>query len=610
MRTSVNTKDIIVGIDLGTTNSSVGYVENGRPCLIPIDGSVLLPSVVGLAPDGTLLVGTAARNQRHVFPLRTVASIKRRMGQTEKVRLGDTEYSPTEISALILRRLKIAAEQHLGGPVTRAVITVPAFFSDAQRTATREAGEMAGFKVERILNEPTAAALCYAEAEGPARTLLVYDLGGGTFDVSIVRTRGEITEVLASHGDTLLGGDDFDRLILTELRQRFAAAGAIDSGDLDSNARAIARLNRAAEAAKIGLSSLTHVQVTEEHLALQGDMPIHLDTELDRPTYESLIDALLHRTLDSAQIALREAKVLARDLDDAILVGGSTRTPAVSALLHELLGRAPRCEIDPDQAVALGAAIQAARIGGQATSRILVDVTPYSFGTSHFGYLDGMPSPDCYAVIIRRNSPLPARQSQVFYTMRPGQEATEVRVFQGESPDALDNLHLGGFMMEGLDPKAGDASPLVFALSLDLNGILHVEVTEKHTGLRREITLENAFRTLDAAEMATARQRIASAMMGPGNDGGEGDEWDDDDDPEAFTPPDPPADLPEADRGAWATAISLLEKADRLRPDLEQADRVEVEDVCTALLSALDDAALGDVRSQSAILADILFYLE
>ena len=596
----MSSSEVVVGIDLGTTNSSIGYMDAGMPRLIAIDGSVLLPSAVGFAVDGTLLVGAAARNQRQVFPERTITSIKRRMGESTPVRLGETEYTPAEISAIILRRLKTAAETHLKRPVTRAVITVPAFFSDAQRTATREAGEMAGFKVERILNEPTAAALCYVEATGPARTLLVYDLGGGTFDVSIVRTQGEITEVLASHGDTHLGGDDFDRLLMDALQRRFTEAHGHSPGD---DARAMARLNRAAESTKIALSGRTHVGVSEEHLLERDGLPLHLDTEIGRREYEDMIESLLRRTVDSVQFALREAKVLARELDDVILVGGSTRTPAVGRLLHDLLGKAPRCEVNPDEAVALGATLQAARLAGVSTSRILVDVTPYSFGTSYFGLLNGRETEDCYQVIVRRNTPLPARQSEVFYTMYPGQDATEVRVYQGEAPDAGDNLFLGGFMMEGLDPEADDQSELVFDLAVDLDGILHVEVTEKHTGLRHEITLENAFRTLDAAEMSAARRRVAEAF---GEDGA-GPDFEL---PAVRALPAAPAGLPEAERGAWATAVSLIEKADRLRPGLAATDRAEVDDALAELVGALEAGATGDVRTLSAALADILFYLE
>jgi molecular chaperone DnaK len=592
--------EVVVGIDLGTTNSSIGYMDAGTPRLIAIEGSVLLPSAVGVAPDGALLVGAAARNQRLVFPERTVTSIKRRMGESARLRLGETEYSPVEISAFILRRLKAAAEAHLKRPVRRAVITVPAFFSDAQRTATREAGEMAGFQVERILNEPTAAALCYVDATGPARTLLVYDLGGGTFDVSIVRTQGEITEVLASHGDTHLGGDDFDRLLADALHRRFTEAHGVSPKD---DARAMARLSRAAEAAKIALSGRVHQPVSEEHLMERDGLPLHLDTEVGRPEYEGMIEALLRRTVDSVQFALREANVLARDLDDVILVGGSTRTPAVGRLLHDLLGKAPRCEVNPDEAVALGATLQAARLAGLSTARILVDVTPYSFGTSYYGVLNGRESDDCYQVIVRRNTPLPARQAEVFYTLYAGQDATEVRVYQGEAPDARDNLFLGGFMMEGLDTDADEDSELVFELAVDLNGILHVEVTEKHTGLRREITLENAFRTLDAAEMSAARQRISDAF-------GDSEDAVVFEAPQARSLPAAPAGLPESERGAWATAVSLVEKADRLLPDLAPTDRAEVEDAIAEIVGALTAGASSDVRTHSAALADILFYLE
>lgn len=585
--------DRVVGIDLGTTNSSIGYVASGRPTLIEIDGSPLMPSAVGLAPDGTLLVGRAARNQRHLYPERTVTSIKRKMGGSAKVRLGEEEYTPVELSAMILRRLKQAGEAALGEPLRRAVITVPAFFTDAQRTATREAGEIAGFTVERILNEPTAAALCYLHSEAEPRTLLVYDLGGGTFDVSIVRSHGDVTEVLASHGDTALGGDDFDAIV----RARFGRALNAD-GVEDTDPRVDARLFRAAEEAKIKLSSETLVRVSEEHLAVKGGLPYHLTTEVDRSEYEELIADLLERTRDSVHTALKEARVLAREIDEVVLVGGATRTPRVAQMLHDILGLAPRQEIDPDQAVALGAAIQAARIGGQATSRILIDVSPYSFGTSYLGLLDGRPSDDCYMIVLRRNQPLPTRQSQLFYTMAPGQPATEVEVFQGEDPVASRNQRLGEFRVEGLDARAPQNSPLVFEFSLDVDGILRVEVTERHTGLKKAITITDAFRTLSDAELEEARTRIAGALGG--------------DSPIevlAEPIPEPPPDLDSAGRKAWVSATSLIEKAERLLPGLDAADYAEVDQLRNALRGALRAGDHEDAKAQAAALSDVLFYL-
>ena len=589
-------RDVIVGIDLGTTNSTIAFVRDGRPHLVDVDGSPLLPSVVGLAPDGRLLVGRAARNQRHLYPERTIGSVKRRMGEDLRVPLGDDRYTPVEVSAIILRRLKAAAEAELGHGVHRAVITVPAYFSDAQRTATREAGEVAGFTVERILHEPTAASLTYVEGTERSGTFLVYDLGGGTFDVSIVRVQGDLTEVLASHGDTRLGGDDFDALLFDLLRRRFEEA---TGADLREDLRARARLTRAAEEAKIALSSQAFVQVTEEHLAEVDGVPRHLDTEVTRADYEDLIEPLLERTADSVATALREASLLARDLDQVILVGGATRTPRVAALLQERTGRAPHLDVDPDKAVALGAALHAARLAGEATGRILVDVTPFSFGTSYFGTLDGWPSNDCYKVILHRNTPLPCRQAELFYTVDVGQDAVDVTIFQGDAEDALDNLQIGRFLVDGLDPKARENSPIVFDLALDLNGILQVTVTEKHTGLRKHVVIEDAFRRLSPEELVAARLRVRAAL------------GDDEDEPTGPSPIGaPPPDLGPEDRAAWAGAVALTEKADRLRADLDGADRDEVDELTEALRDALDAADLDAIRVHSAELADVLFYLE
>lgn len=615
--------DIIVGIDLGTTNSSIGYLRDGKPVLVAIDGSPLMPSVVGFAPDGQMLVGQAARNQRHLYPESTLRSVKRRMGEDVRLPLGDDRsVSPVEASALILKRLKSAVEAELGAPVRRAVITVPAYFSDAQRTATREAGELAGLEVARILNEPTAAAVAYVGAQDVDGTYLVYDLGGGTFDVSIVRMRDDLTEVLASHGDTQLGGDDFDERVVRWLRERFTATGGgAKGGDgLGADLRASARLERAAEGAKIELSSSAFVRIVEEHLLSVEGRPAHLDAELLRSEYEVLIEELLERTLDSVTTALQAASLRVEDIDDVLLVGGSTRTPRVAELLRQRVGRMPRMDIDPDRAVALGATLHAARIAGHATSHILVDVTPFSFGTSHLGHVDGHYSPHAYSVILPRNTPLPCRRSSLFYTVYEGQEAVTVHIFQGESPDARDNILIGEFQVEGLDTTAPDHSPIVFDLSLDLDGILCVRVTEKHTGLEKTVTIDDAFRVLDEEAIAAARARLAE-WMGD-EDGAYDDEDDDDEDGDegdreasgalarARAALEPPADLEPAERTIWSSAVALVEKADRLLPKLADVDAAEVQELASAVEAALRDGDFSAAQSETSALADVLFYLE
>jgi molecular chaperone DnaK (HSP70) len=590
---------VVVGIDLGTTNSSIAVFEGDQPVLVAVDDSVLMPSVVGIAPDGTVLVGHEARNQRQVYPERTIASVKRRMGEMVDLPMGDETYTPVEISAMILRRLRAAAEAHIGGPVRRAVITVPAYFSDAQRTATREAGEMAGLVVERVFNEPTAAALTTRDVQ--RGDFLVYDLGGGTFDVSVVRIRDEITEVLASHGDTHLGGDDFDGLVVDHLRIFFES---MTGADLTGNLRALARLDRAAEAARIGLSAQPFVQVTEPNLAEVDGVPVHLDIELARDTLERLIEPLLLRTMDSVAIALNEAGVVAEQLDHVLLVGGVSQTPLISTMLTARLGQMPRMSVDPTYAVSLGAGLQAARLEGRSTSGILVDVTPFSFGTSHTGTLDGEASDDCYAVIIQRNAALPCKRSEVFYTVHDGQEVVDVEIYQGEAPYAQENILLGDFVVEGLDPHAAEESPIVFELGVDLSGILSVTVIEQHTGLRKDVVIKDAFRTLDADEMRSAQDRLSTRM--------------------GFTevPVAPvavavapvrfaaPAALAEADQVAWDTAVALFLRAESMAPGLEGEDADEIDDLLADLGDSLETGDLEDVRAISTMLADVLFYLD
>ena len=590
---------ITVGIDLGTTNSSVAYVRDGRPMLIPIDGSTLLPSVVGRSPTGDLLVGTPARNQLHLFPERTVRSVKRRMGEDVRLSVGDEALTPVEISAIILRRLADAAQQATGEPVERAVITVPAYFSDAQRTATREAGVVAGLEVMRILNEPTAASLCYAEDDADHRLSLVYDLGGGTFDVSIVRSRGDVTEVLASHGDTALGGDDFDDIVLGHLVTAFEkTTGAVVPKD---DLRVDARLLRASEAARIRLSTVAFTSATEEHLIDVDGAPAHLDVELTRPTLDRLLEPLVSRTRDAVQIALRDAGVLARDLDDVILVGGAARTPYVSEMLADLLGRAPRMDINPDEAVALGAALHAARLSGDDRGRILVDVTPFSFGTSYLGELDGRQSSHVYQPIIRRNSPLPARQSHMFYTVVEGQEAVVVRIFQGEEPDARLNVQIGEFRVDGLDIDAPAHSPVIFDLALDLDGILNVTVTEKHTGLRKKVRIDDAFGELSSEQLEDTRARVREIYGASASESRS---------VETRPRRAPPPDLAAADEADWEAGLALLEKAAKLVPTLDRTDREEVELLTGELSGALVEPQMDRVRELAEELADVLFYLE
>jgi molecular chaperone DnaK len=572
--------DPIIGIDLGTTNSEVALVRDGQAQIIPVDGSKLLPSVVGLADDGALLVGHSARNQYAVHPERTIKSIKRRMGQDEKVEMGAQSYTPQEISALILKRLKQAAEDHLGETVNRAVITVPAYFSDAQRQATRDAGRLASLEVVRIINEPTAAALAY-EADHPGqRHILVYDLGGGTFDVSVVRVERDVVEVLASHGNNQLGGDDFDARIVTHLVESLKGEKGVDPTD---DRAAMARITRAAEAGKIALSDAPYARVEEEYLLEHGGKPVHLSVELERAEYEAMIEPFIAETLEAVHIALDGAGLTVSDVDEILLVGGATRTPMIQRRLEEDLGLQPRSEVDPDLCVAAGAAIQAAVIAGDKVSSVLVDITPYTFGTSALSELNGEIYPYTFVPLIRKNTPVPVTKSEAFATVYDGQREIEVKVYQGEDPDALNNTEIGSFHIENLsDVPAGNV--IVTTFSLDVNGILHVSSREKRTGLEARITIENATARFEQEEMAAARRRV-----------------------EALTGEDSAEDK---DKRQNVQANALIEKAERLMEGAGEEDRDDLVDRIEAVKDALregDDASLERVLGE---LSDLVFYLE
>ena len=497
--------DLIVGIDLGTTNSEIAAYVDGRVRILGPQDNKMLPSCVGLSPNGELLVGESARNQQLIYPDRTVRSVKRKMGGMESVSLGEKTFTPQEISALVLRELAEWGHRELGQPVKRAVITVPAYFSDAQRNATREAGMMAGLEVVRILNEPTAASLAYGFGDGTRRTVMIYDLGGGTFDVSIVTVEGDVTEVLASHGNNRLGGDDFDDLLAQHLEREFHKQNGIW---LQENyPAAFARLWWAAEAAKKKLSFEPHVSVREESLVVHDGKPRHINVEISRDEYEKMIQPLVESTLDSVSKALDDAGKTPSDIATILLVGGSTRTPLVTRMLQERTGLEPRQDVHPDLCVALGAGVLASRLAGRDVERVLVDVSPYSFGPSYVGERGGVPYPYCYRPIIRRNTPLPVTRTESYFTALPYQTSVEIEVFQGDDEDALKNILVGDFHVDGLT-SVGELNEVLCRMSLDLDGILHVTAIEKRTGKSKHITIANATQTKSQAEIAAARKRI------------------------------------------------------------------------------------------------------
>lgn len=587
--------ETIIGIDLGTTNSEVAVLENGQPKIIPLaDGEKMLPSVVGVDESGKILVGSPARNQYLLKPDDTIKSVKRMMGQHGKVFMAGQEYSPQEISGAILRELKGVAERHLGHEVRKAVITVPAYFNDAQRQATREAGEIAGLEVVRMINEPTAAALSYEAGHQESRKILVYDLGGGTFDVSVVRIEDGVVEVVSSHGNNHLGGDDFDQKIVDFILDFIEEKYEIR----DESTKTMARIVRAAETAKKNLSDQPFVLIEEEYLLEKDGQPIHLSMELSREDYEKMIFPYIEETLQAVHTALHGANMTASEVEQILLVGGSTRTPVVSRRLEEVFGLKPRGEVNPDLCVALGAAIQGAAIGGDDVNAVLVDVTPYTFGTSYFGVLDGMPSPHAYAPIIKKNTPIPVRKGEIFYTMIDGQEAVDVRIFQGENQDSRKNILLGEFMVKGLkDVPAGN--PILFELDLDLNGILHVSAKEKETGVGKEITIDNAFSPMEERNLKEAKDRLNSLF---------GENLDSDVDHEGREQ-DSDSDENNSHKKA-AQAKILIENAERVLEKAEEEDREEIINLVEEIQDAIkngDESALGQASEE---LADILFYLE
>ena len=500
----------IIGIDLGTTNSEVAIIENGRPIIIPVGGEKILPSVVGRDPaTGRFLVGREARNQYIVHPRHTVRSIKRRMGKPEKVQLGDELYTPEEISAMILKRLKVAAEEYLGAPVAKAVITVPAFFNDVQRHATKTAGEIAGLDVVRILNEPTAAALAHGLLRQEDQICLVYDLGGGTFDVSVVERSGDVLEVLASHGNTALGGDDFDAIVRDRLLKGFKDENGID---LAQNLRALARLTQAAEKLKIALSDAPFSEVREEFIAANKGTPLNLIREISRADLESWIGSLIESTQTSIDRALEDAHLVPDKIRKILLVGGSTRIPLVWRLLEEKLGRLPHAEVDPALVVALGAAVQGGILAGEEIDIILVDVAAHSLGIEVEEYAHSIWIPHFFSRIIARNTAIPARRSDVYTTLIDDQDAVRIKIYQGDREIATQNTLLGEFVIEGLRPAPAGKPEIVVSFDYDTSGMLHVAAEERGTTNTRQLSVKVHGPGMDEKQLKKAVARVETVV--------------------------------------------------------------------------------------------------
>lgn len=628
----MTTQALVAGIDLGTTNSEIAAFLDDKVQIIGLGNTNMLPSCVGLSPAGELLVGTPARNQQLLYPELTVRSIKRKMGNDEKVSLGDKSFTPQEISSLILKELARWAELRIGAPLQKAIISVPAYFSDAQRNATREAGALAGLEVVRILNEPTAASLAYGYGSEHRRTVMIYDLGGGTFDVSIVTMEKDVTEVLASHGNNRLGGDDFDQLLVDRLLKEFREQHGIDLAS--GHRQALARLWWSAEEAKKGLSSEPFVRIREEALVQKDGELLHLETEISREEFERMIAPLMESTLDCVTRALEDAGKRPGDLNAILLVGGSTRMPMVSRLLEERTGIVPRNDIHPDLCVALGAGVLGARLYGKEVNKILVDVTPYSFGPSYLGELNGMIYPHCYRPIIRANTALPVTRTERYFTCQPYQTRVDIDIYQGEDRDALKNIPVGHFGVEGLRAMP-EHNVVLCKMSLDIDGILKVTAIEKDTGMSKQITIDGALKKKSEQEIERARKRMQELFdsRSPHLEDEEGDEGDLDQEEEWEEGPDAaPDDLGSSDQdtahegiGGDALAVSerdpqwekasedaarLLERSRGLLDTMHDEDKEEAIDLHEEIemaLAAEDRKALGKACQK---LNELLFFVE
>lgn len=472
----------VIGIDLGTTNSVVAVMEGGEPVVIPnAEGSRLTPSVVGFSKTGERLVGQVAKRQAITNPERTIISIKRHMGTDYKVKIDDKEYTPQEISAMILQKLKKDAESYLGEKVDKAVITVPAYFTDSQRQATKDAGKIAGLEVLRIINEPTAASLAYGLDKGEDHTILVFDLGGGTFDVSILELGDGVFEVKATSGNNRLGGDDFDNRIIDYLIKEFKKENGID---LSRDKMAMQRLKEAAEKAKIELSSVLTTNINLPFITADASGPKHLDMTLTRAKFEELTADLVEMTMGPTRRALEDAGLEPKDIDKVILVGGSTRIPAVQEAIKRLIGKEPHKGVNPDEVVALGAAIQAGVLAGEVKDVLLLDVTPLSLGIETLGGV--------FTKLIERNTTIPTSKSQIFSTAADNQTAVDIHVLQGERPMAADNTTLGRFQLTGIPPAPRGVPKIEVTFDIDVNGIVHVSAKDLGTGKEQKITITSS----------------------------------------------------------------------------------------------------------------------
>ena len=567
--------DKVLGIDLGTTNSCMAIMEGGRATVIAnAEGGRTTPSVVAFTKEGERLVGTVAKRQAITNPNRTIQSIKRKMGSSEKVAIGDKTYTPQEISAMILQKMKLDAEEYLGEKIKKAVITVPAYFNDAQRQATKDAGTIAGLEVLRIINEPTASALAYGiEREGEA-TVLVYDLGGGTFDVSILQLGDGVFEVKSTAGNNRLGGDDFDNLVVDYLIDEFKKK---EGADLRKDPVAMQRLRDAAENAKIELSTVQKTTINLPYITTTESGPKFLDIDLSRAKFESLIADLVDSTLGPVRQALADAKLGADDIDHVLLVGGSTRVPLVQETIKKVLKKEPDKGINPDECVALGAAIQAGVLTGETKDVLLLDVTPLSLGIETLGGIA--------TKLIERNTTIPTRKSQIFSTAADSQTSVEIHVMQGERALAKDNFTLGRFQLTGIPPAPRGIPQIEVTFDIDANGIVHVSAKDLGTGNEQSITIKPQDSRPSEAEI---QRMMNDAKKFEADDQKKREE----------------IDL----RNTADTAVFTAERALKEAKDsIEVAEREKIESAIADLKKALDGDDLDAIKQKMDALTEAVY---
>ena len=564
-----------IGIDLGTTNSVVAVMEGGKPTVIAnAEGSRTTPSIVAFSKSGERLVGQLAKRQAIVNPDRTIASIKRHMGDNYKVNIDGKDYTPQEISSMILRKLADDASKYLGEKVTSAVITVPAYFNDAQRQATKDAGKIAGLDVLRIVNEPTAAALAYGLEKEKAEKVLVFDLGGGTFDVSVLEIGDGVHEVLSTSGDTHLGGDDFDQKVMDWICEEFKKQEGID---LKGDKQAMQRVKEAAEKAKCELSSVFETNINLPFITADANGPKHLDLNLTRAKFEDLCFDLLERCKKPVEQALQDAGISKNKINEVVLVGGSSRIPAVQKLVKDYTGKEPNQSVNPDEVVAVGAAIQAGVLAGEVKDIVLLDVTPLTLGIETLG---GVMTP-----LVPRNTTIPVSKSQVFSTAENNQTAVDIQVLQGERPMARDNKSLGMFRLEGIAPAMRGIPQIEVTFDIDANGIVNVSAKDKATNKEQKITITNSSNLSEQDIDKMVKEAEANAAEDKKK---------------------------KEEAEVKNNAASLIGSADRVMKDFEgkidEADKTKLEEQKTALQKAIDEnKATDELKKLSEELQQTMF---